>query len=198
MSHISCIMFYVSRFTFHVSCIAFFIMKRIFFILLFIGLFLSAGCGYTLVGRGSLPKHIKTVAIPIFENETLEDGVEEVITQAIIDVYVKGGKVRLVSETEANAILRGKVRSYNSDEALTYNELNEVSSYKLTVTIDVELQDLTNDEIIWRTENLTEDADFEGGSDVDIGTVQENEEKALQQLAQNLAERILALSTEGF
>ncbi len=150
----------------------------------------------TLVGRGSLPKHIKTIAIPIFENDTLKEGVEEVITQTLIDVYVRGGKVRLVPETEADAILRGKIRSYTSDEALTDDELDEASSYKLTVAIDAELKDLANDEFIWRTENLTEDTNFEEGPDVDIGTEQKNEEKALQELAQDLAERILALSDD--
>jgi len=174
-------------------------MKRILFVLLTcIGLFWIMGCGYTLVGQGSLPEHIETIAVPIFENDTLEAGVEDVITQAIIDVYVSGGKVRLVSETEADALLRGTIRSYNSDEAVAYNELNEVSSYRLTVAIDIELQDLTNEKILWRAENLKEDVDFEGGPDVAIPTQQENEEKALRRLAEELAERILALSTEGF
>jgi outer membrane lipopolysaccharide assembly protein LptE/RlpB len=174
-------------------------MKRILFVLLTsIALFWLSGCGYTLVGQGSLPKHIKTIAIPVFENETLEEGIEEVITQAIIDVYVRGGKVRLVSETEADAILRGKIRSYNPDEALTYNDLDEVLSYKLTVTVDIEMQDLTNDEILWQQENLSEDTDFEAGPDFSLAERQDNEEEALEQLAEELAERILALSTEGF
>ncbi len=37
-----------------------------------------AGCGYGT--RGSLPDHIKTVAVPIFKNRTLEPGVESAIT----------------------------------------------------------------------------------------------------------------------
>jgi outer membrane lipopolysaccharide assembly protein LptE/RlpB len=173
-------------------------MKRLFVILTCMGLFLSSGCGYTLVGRGSLPKHITKIAIPIFENNTLEKGVEDVITQAVIDVYIRGGKVRVVSESEADAVLRGTVRSYNASEALTYNERNEVSSYELTVAVDIELQDLTTDEILWRTDNLVADTDFAGGPDVDLTTEQENKAEALQELSTDLAERILALSTEGF
>jgi outer membrane lipopolysaccharide assembly protein LptE/RlpB len=171
-------------------------MKRILFVLLTcIGL---SGCGYTLVGQGSLPDHIETIAIPIFENDTLEAGVEDIITQALIEVYVKGGKVRLVSDDEADAILRGTVRSYNSDEAADYNDQNEISSYKLIVAVDVELEDLINDKIIWKAENLSEEVDFEGGPEVTIPTQQENEENALQQLAEELADRILTSSTEGF
>ncbi|MBD3306428.1 hypothetical protein GF339_08515 [candidate division KSB3 bacterium] len=162
-----------------------------------LGLILS-GCGYTLVGQGSLPDHIETIAIPTFENETLEEGVEEIITRAVIDEYVSGGKMRLVAENEADAVLRGTIRSYSADEAVTYNELNEVSSYKLEVGIDAELEDRVNDEILWETEGLTEDADFDGGPDVDITTQQENETEALQEVAEELAETIRALSTEGF
>ena len=137
-------------------------MKRIFCLLLCLALFWMSGCGYKLVGQGSLPKHIQKIAIPIFENTTLEKGVEDPITQAIIDVYVKGGKVRLVSETEADAILRGKIRSYNSKEVSAYNERNEIASYKLTVAVDVELQDLTNTEVLWKTENLQAARIFQG------------------------------------
>ncbi|MDY0096164.1 MAG: LptE family protein, partial [Candidatus Vecturithrix sp.] len=72
-------------------------------------LLLVAGCGYTLVGQGNLPDHIKTIAIPIFVNKTLQDGVEEIITQQVIEQFVKGGKVRLVSEDNADAILRGTI-----------------------------------------------------------------------------------------
>lgn len=173
-------------------------MKRsVLFVLCLVFLVVS-GCGYKLVGQGSLPKHIKTIAIPIFANDTLEEGIEEVLTQAVIDEYVRGGKLRLVSESEADAILRGSIRSYRSDEVVTYNELNEVSSYKLTINVDVELEDRTNDTVIWKTENLAEDADFDGGPDVDITTEKENENNALTEVAEELAQRIRALSTEGF
>ena len=173
-------------------------MKRISYLLLCLTLIGMAGCGYTLVGQGSLPKHIKTVAIPVFENTTLEKGVEDVLTKAVIDVYISGGKVRLVSEGEADALLRGKIRSYNAREAVTYNDSNEVSSYRLTVTLDLELQDLTRNEVFWKTENLSGNVTFDGGPDVDVTTQQGNEEKALKTVAKDLAERIWALSTEGF
>ena len=174
-------------------------MNRVFFLGLCLGLLAAVlGCGYTLVGQGSLPDHIKTVAIPTFKNDTIEEGIEEVVTQAVIEEYIRGGKVLPASEVEADAVLLGTIRSYNPEEAVTYNELNEVSSYKLTVTVDLELKDLVNDETIWKREGLAEDADFAGGPDVDITTEEDNEDEALEQLAEELAQRIQALSTEGF
>ena len=38
------------------------------------------GCGT----RGSLPDHIKTVAVPIFKNRTLGSGVESAITSGVV------------------------------------------------------------------------------------------------------------------
>ena len=40
---------------------------------------LLAGCGYST--RGSLPDHIRTVAVPMFKNRTLEPGVDDVLAQ---------------------------------------------------------------------------------------------------------------------
>jgi outer membrane lipopolysaccharide assembly protein LptE/RlpB len=156
------------------------------------------GCGYSLVGQGNLPKHIKTIAVPIFANKTLEKGIEDQLTQAIIAAFVKGGKLKLVAENEADALLTGTIRAYKADEAVAYNDLNQISKYRLTVTVDINLQDLTRDETLWKTENLAEAADFEGGQDINLAQEQENKETALQTVAEKLADRILALSLEGF
>lgn len=173
-------------------------MKQIFSLLLSTVIFLLSGCGYTLVGQGSLPEHIKKIAVPTFVNTTLEEGVEEVITRVLINEYVKGGKIKLVAENEADAILRGTIRSYKSREAVAYNERNEVSTYRVTVVVDIELKDLTNDTVVWQMQNLSEDADYRGGTDVNVADERANEEQALEKLAEELAQRIRALSTEGF
>ncbi|GAK61252.1 hypothetical protein U27_01152 [Candidatus Vecturithrix granuli] len=161
-------------------------------------LLLISGCGYGLVGQGNLPDHIKTIAIPIFVNKTPEEGVEEVITQQVIEQFVKGGKVRLVSEGNADAVLKGTIKGYSANTVASYDENNEVASYKLYVTVDIELTDMVNGEILWQTQGLVEDQDFDGGPLVNITQETENEERALRELAEELAQRIRTLSTEGF
>ena len=161
-------------------------------------LLLISGCGYTLVGQGNLPDHIKTIAIPIFVNKTPEEGVEEIITQEVIEQFVKGGKVRLVSEGNADALLKGTITAYKADDVASYDENNEVASYKLKITVDIELKDLINEETLWQTQGLVEDQDFDGGPSVNITQETENEEEALRYLAEELAQRIRTLSTEGF
>ena len=71
---------------------------------------LLAGCGYST--RGNLPDHIKTVAVPIFKNRTLEPGVESAITSGVVNAFSSGGRVRVVPIGEADAILEGEVMGY--------------------------------------------------------------------------------------
>jgi outer membrane lipopolysaccharide assembly protein LptE/RlpB len=159
---------------------------------------ITSGCGYTLVGQGSLPDHIKTIAIPVFKNDTLQEGIQETVTNAVIEEYIRGGKVRLVSEAQADAVLRGTIINYDNTQAVTFNDNNEVTTYKLIVDVDAELEDRVNDEIIWSAEALREDADFEGGPNVSVTEQQNNEDDALRRLSDELGQSIRALSTEGF
>jgi outer membrane lipopolysaccharide assembly protein LptE/RlpB len=155
------------------------------------------GCGYTLVGRGSLPKHIETIAIPVFENDTMKSGVEDIVTQAFIEEFVKGGKLRLVSENNADALLIGAINSYQSDEVADFDE-GVVTSYYLTIAIDIELRDLKNDVTLWEKKDMTEKETFSGGPDVNPTDEQENEDEALEKLAEELATQVFTLSTEEF
>ncbi len=157
-----------------------------------------SSCGYTLVGQGNLPDHIKTIAIPVFKNETLEEGVEISLTNAAIDEFVKGGRMKLVSRERADALLIGVVKSYKNKEAVTYDDRNRVSSYKVTVTVDVTLRDLIDDTVLWEEAGLAENADYAGGDDVGLTEEKENERNALQTLAEDMAQKIRTLSTEGF
>ena len=162
---------------------------------------LLSGCGYTLVGQGNLPEHINTIAIPVFQNETLQEGIEETLTNAVIQEFVKGGKVKLVSETKADAILSGTIRTYKNKEAVEFeneDDKTDATSYKLPITIDVELKDLVEDAVLWETEGLSENADYEGGSQISATEEEDNEKEALEDISKELAGKIRTLSTEGF
>ena len=163
-------------------------------------LFLMTGCGYTLVGQGNLPDHIKTIAIPVFENTTLEEGIEQSITNAAVQEFVRGGKVKLVSEDKADAVLTGKIISYKT-EGVQYQNVDdktEITTYKLTVAVNVELKDLVNDTVLWKSDGLSEDQDYEGGPLIGATEEKDNESEALSVIAKDLAGKIRTLSTEGF
>src|SRR5688572_29552291 len=77
-------------------------------LLAFLGLALAGGlpgCGYTL--SSVLPPHIKTIAIPTFANNSVEHGLADDITQALIDGFLADKKLRLERERDADSVLRG-------------------------------------------------------------------------------------------
>ncbi|UCE05762.1 MAG: hypothetical protein JSW07_19560, partial [bacterium] len=59
---------------------------NIFLSLLLLALF---HCGYYSFSGSSLPSHIRTIAVPMFENRTTEFGVREDITDALINEFTQ-------------------------------------------------------------------------------------------------------------
>src|SRR5688572_4653622 len=72
---------------------------------------LAAGCSYS-PNPSSVPSHLKTVAIPMFENRTTEPSLEQEVTQAVVDRFVKDNHLRVVSEGDADALITGAVSGY--------------------------------------------------------------------------------------
>ena len=117
-----------------------------------------AGCGYST--RGSLPDHIKTVAVPIFKNRTLEPGVDSAITSGVVNAFSSGGRVKVVPLDEADAILQGEVVSYSLD-GLSFDQNANVRAYRLRVVLNVEFRDVRKSALLWRQEGLSETSDFQ-------------------------------------
>jgi len=103
-----------------------------------------AGCGYST--KGSLPDHIKTVAVPIFKNRTLEPGVDSAITSGVVNAFSNGGRVKVVAY---------------SLEGLAFDQHANVQSYRLRLVLNVEFRDVKRSAMLWRQEGLSETSDFQ-------------------------------------
>ena len=117
-----------------------------------------AGCGYST--KGSLPDHIKTVAVPIFKNRTLEPGVDSAITSGVVNAFSSGGRVKVVPIDQADAILQGEVVAY-SLEGLAFDQNANVRAYRLRLVLNVEFRDVRRSAMLWRQEGLSETSDFQ-------------------------------------
>ena len=98
---------------------------------------------------------IKTIAIPVFENQTTEYGLEELITQELNQAFVDDNTLKVVPEGQNDAVLQGAVTSY-SREAYTYDINEQVEEYIVRVTMKVKLQNTKTNKIIWEEENLSD------------------------------------------
>lgn len=154
---------------------------------------LLAGCGYST--RGSLPDHIKTVAVPIFKNRTLEPGVESAITSGVVNAFSSGGRVKVVPVEEADAILQGEVVGYSLD-GLSFDTNANVRAYRLRLVLNVEFRDVRKSAMLWRQEGLSETSDFQVAGQVS-DTIARGQ-GAVQQAAAEIGRKVVNLAVDRF
>ena len=86
-------------------------MKPIIAILTGIVCFAYTGCGIYTFSGSSLPSHLKTVDIPLFENQSMEPDIAEEITQELNRQILDGNLLRIV-QNDGDATVTGTITSY--------------------------------------------------------------------------------------
>ncbi len=152
-----------------------------------------AGCGYSF--RGTLPDHIKTVAVPVFTNRTAEPAVENWLTSAVVEAYATNGRLRVVKTQEADAILDGEVVGY-SVQSIAFDNQANVRVYRLLVTMNIKLRDVRRNSVLFEQQGLREKSDFQvlGAVSQTIGA----EEGAVRSAAREIARSIVSLTIDRF
>jgi len=156
-------------------------------------LFLFAGCSYYSVS-GSLPGHIKTAAVPLFENETTETQLVEDVTEAVVDAIIANGAMKVVGEFQADAVVNGTIIDV-IDEADEYSRDEVAAQFKIRIIAHVSFYDRVKDRVIWEEERLEGWARYEAsGSAVPEDSVsrEEGKKKALDMLAKEIIDKTVA------
>lgn len=154
---------------------------------------LAGGCGYTL--GGSLPDHIKTVAVPIFKNDTLKPAIGSILTQAVVNAFAASGRVRVTGRADADALLEGEVTSYTLIPIAIVAGQN-VAQYRLLVTMNLTFKDQRRNELLWQQQSVTEQADFRVQGQ--LSDTIASEEVALRQAAVEIGRKIVSLAMDRF
>jgi outer membrane lipopolysaccharide assembly protein LptE/RlpB len=106
--------------------------------------FLTTGCGYHTAGKAAkLPEDVKTIAIPVFTNDTQTYRIEQMLTGAVVREMVTRTHYHILNEPgeAADAVLRGTVLS-SSASPLTYDsQTGRASSVLVIVSMRVSLTD---------------------------------------------------------
>lgn len=154
---------------------------------------LCLSCGYT--ASTTLPSHIKTIAIPLFKNETLEYGVEEELTRAVTEKFVSDNRLKVVGEKEASSLLLGTVKTYKRS-IFSYSTGEVAQEYEVTIRVSVQFQDVSNNKIIWKEDNLQSTARYFA---IDMaGQKAQTEQDGRAPAIQFLANDILTRTVEGW
>ncbi len=116
-------------------------------LLLLLGILFVFSCGYYSL-KGSLPPHLKTVAIPLFENRTPEFGITETLTDAVIDEFIRDGSLKIVDRSAADVLITGAISSVN-DRAGAFDQQETVQDIKVYVSVNIECMDQVKRQKMW-------------------------------------------------
>lgn len=119
------------------------------------GLFFSlggGGCGYTV--SSALPSHLKTLAIPVFANSTVEFGLADDVTQSLVNGFLADRHLRIAQERDADAVLRGTVLSYRN-RVFGYTSAERATEYEVVLTVKVAFRDMIKNRDVWKEDALT-------------------------------------------
>ena len=99
-------------------------------------------CGFYSMA-GSIPPPIKSISIPLMENQTAEFGLAESITDGILNQFNEAGILSVTDVDAANSILYGKIIKV-TEGPFTYSKQESVSEYRYKIDVKIEWFDVLN------------------------------------------------------
>ncbi|HMN09485.1 MAG TPA: LPS assembly lipoprotein LptE [Gemmatimonadaceae bacterium] len=130
--------------------------------LLLVTVFLT-GCLYSLSGGGGLPRHVRTVAVIPFENETANPELTGELHQELRKAL--GGRLGLRDATEqrANAVVRGKITAYEADVPVAFSaDPTRATSARrrLQLRVDVQIVDQTTGRVLFQRTGVSAEGEY--------------------------------------
>lgn len=161
--------------------------------LLAVGLF--SGCAGYQIGpaKPAALAEIKTIAVPIFTNKTLEPRVEALVTNSLIQQIQQDGTYQIAKELDADAILAGSIENITRRRARSVRgNVDATSEFNLNVDLIFKLTNrVTGEELL--VEKITGTTSFFVGQDL-----QQQERQAVVLAAQDAAVRLTSKISEGW
>jgi hypothetical protein len=107
------------------------------------------GCTYSFKG-GSVPPHLKTIAIPILEDQSGygDPTLRDMVTQKLVERFSQDNTLQLTDRNSADSMLEGTVTDVkDTPEVIQGGE--QVTMRKITVTLKIVFQDLKLRKKVW-------------------------------------------------
>lgn len=140
------------------------------------------GCWYYSFSGASIPAHLQTLAIPLFEDQSRsgQPNLAETLTENLIDRFVRQTRFALADEPEADALLQGQISQYrNAPASVTGQERAALNRITITVSARYYDQKQTTELMPQRTFSAFAEYDPAEGLDQEAAAI----EDALAQIA---------------
>jgi hypothetical protein len=124
---------------------------------------LLTGCLYSLSGGGGLPRHIRTVAVIPFENETANPEIASELHLELRKSFSDRLGVREAPEARANALVTGTVRRYEPDVPVGFSadpSRATTARRRVQVTVDVKIVDQTTGRVLFERAGLQAEGEY--------------------------------------
>ncbi|MFC2075113.1 LPS assembly lipoprotein LptE [Bdellovibrionota bacterium] len=165
----------------------------------------TTGCGYHLPKLATFPHGVTKVAIPVFNNKTLEANVEVPMTNALLTEVYKSKYVEVQPfRKDADAVLLGTITKFsNSQVARTRLPVNRditlTREYLVRIDVDVKLVRISDKKVLyqqtfWDTERYLANPRGRG----DVTRNEDRKRLAINSIAINLGEDIHDALTWNF
>jgi hypothetical protein len=156
------------------------------------------GCGYHVAGKSdSLPKSIHVIAVPTLENKTTSYRIEQKLTTATVHEFLAKTPYRVVPDpANGDAVLRGKVLSLEAVPLLFDTKTGRATTMLVTVKCEITFEERETGKVLYHTDNFIFRNQYEISTD--MKSFFEEQDPALDRLAQDFATRLVAAVTENY
>jgi hypothetical protein len=157
-----------------------------------------SGCGYHVAGHSSsLPKTIHVIAVPALENKTTSYRLEQKLSAATIHEFLAKTSYRVVSiPEEGDAVLRGKILTLEAVPLLFDTTTGRATTMLVTVKCEVTFTESATQKVLYHTDNFIFRNQYEVSTD--LKSFFEEQDPALDRLAQDFASRLVAAVIENY
>jgi Lipopolysaccharide-assembly len=158
-------------------------------VLNFLVLVVLSGCVYSFSGS-SVPKHLKTIAIPLFEDQSGfgEPSLRESLTQSLVNLFTNDNSLEVAERNTADSILEGSIVTVEDSPSIIAPG-EQVSTRRITVRVHVVYQDLKLRKKVW-------EKDFSNWGEYSLGS--ETRTVAMTQAVAKVTEDILIETVSGW
>ena len=151
---------------------------------------------YKPVTKNQLPSHIKTVAVPAFENQALRYKIGSRFADAVIKELIRRGRgLRVQGDREgADAVIEGVIKSFTYSGVLL-DDRGRARVFEVTITAAVTVRDQTENRVLYDNQNYVFRGEYEFADDP--RNFFNEEDPAVQRMARNFAESIVSTLTNA-
>jgi hypothetical protein len=158
----------------------------------------SAACGYRVAGRGDrLPPDIKSLAVPIFTNETPRFRIEQKVSAAITREFIARSRFRITpNPAGADAVLKGTIKEVRSGVVAFDLSTGRATTMQVQVLAHVDLVDQRTKKVLFTNHNYIFREQYQISQNP--SALFEEQDPALDRLSRDLARTLVTDILENF